>query len=57
MSDLAERLSLLASYYEPDCVAECKRLSESLRAHGSHWRQPYQAYCYDVANALSKEEP
>jgi len=31
-----------------------RRMSDYLRASGSHWRQPYQAFCYDVADILDQ---
>lgn len=33
-----------------------QQIHDDLRAHGSHWRQPYQAFCYDMADLLDKKE-
>jgi hypothetical protein len=40
-------------------AAELEAKAEDVRAHGSHWRQPYQAYCYGLADQLAprKETP
>ena len=37
-------------------TARLRRIRDDLRAHGSHWRQPYQAFCYDMADLLDTED-
>jgi hypothetical protein len=40
-------------------AAELEQKAEDARAHGSHWRQPHQAYWYDLADWLAgpRREP
>jgi NTP pyrophosphatase (non-canonical NTP hydrolase) len=37
-------------------ASELEEISERTKAHASHWRQPYQRFCYEVADSLAKRK-
>jgi hypothetical protein len=60
---VAERLKALEQHVMEEVFlneiasirAAVEAVARDARAHGSHWRMPYQAFAYDFADRLAPE--